>query len=237
MLSLLLTPIHLASRRCGEWLGHAASYVFRLPATQRATNVVAMAVVVLVQGQPLLHAAELPQVATGVNARFEGALAPVVTGNNMVVTQTADKATLNWQSFNIGAGAQVEFKQPQSTSVALNRIFDAVPSQVNGALKANGQVYLINQNGIVFGGDAQVNTQSLVSCQSRASRFTSWKTTPSTSTRRRRSPRTFSKQGGSPRLSGGGTACPGWPRHCLTDPLPLGRRCLLRFLRSFFTGR
>ncbi len=123
---------------------------------------VAGACLALIQGRTALQAAELPQVLTGVNARFVGAQAPVVTGNNMVINQFADKATLNWQSFNIGAGGSVEFKQPTSSSVALNRIFDAAPSQVNGKLTANGQVYLINQNGILFGTGAQVNTQSLI---------------------------------------------------------------------------
>ncbi len=124
--------------------------------------VLAGACLALIQGRTALQAAELPQVLTGANARFVGAQLPVVTGNSMVINQVADKATLHWQSFNIGAGASVEFKQPTSSSVALNRIFDAAPSQVNGKLTANGQVYLINQNGILFGTGAQVNTQSLI---------------------------------------------------------------------------
>jgi filamentous hemagglutinin family protein len=114
------------------------------------------------QGQGALQAADLPQVLTGVNARFTGADAPVVTGNDMVINQFAERATLHWQSFNIGAGNSVEFVQPSTSSVALNRIFDAVPSEIAGRLTANGQVYLINQNGILFTSTAQVNTQSLV---------------------------------------------------------------------------
>jgi filamentous hemagglutinin family protein len=115
-----------------------------------------------IAGAGMAQAADLPQVLTGVNARFEGAQLPVTTGNSMVINQFADKATLHWQSFDIGAGNSVEFRQPSASSVALNRIFDAAPSEVNGKLTANGQVYLINQNGIVFGDGAQVNTQSLV---------------------------------------------------------------------------
>jgi filamentous hemagglutinin family protein len=108
------------------------------------------------------QAADLPQVLTGVNLRFDGAQLPVTTGSNMVIDQFADKATLHWQSFDIGAGHGVEFRQPSETAVALNRIFDGKPSEIRGRLTANGQIYLINSNGIVFGDGAQVSTQSLV---------------------------------------------------------------------------
>jgi filamentous hemagglutinin family protein len=140
----------------------AAGRIIARTAVRRAFWVMTGVLLALIQGQTAVQAAELPQVLTGVNARFEGAQLPVVTGNNMVINQVADKATLHWQSFNIGAENQVEFKQPSAAAVALNRIFDAAPSQVNGKLTANGQIYLINQNGIVFGKGAQVNTQSLV---------------------------------------------------------------------------
>jgi filamentous hemagglutinin len=78
------------------------------------------------------------------------------------ITQTTDFATYNWQSFNIGADSRVHFQLPQRTSVALNRIFQANPSQIFGALTSNGQVYLINANGFVFGAGARVNVGGLV---------------------------------------------------------------------------
>ncbi len=155
----LIRHVQALLRRLGR---AAVAAVIGCPAVQRATWVCAGMLLVLIQGQTAAQAGELPQVLTGANARFTGAQTPVVTGNDMVINQFADKATLHWQSFNIGAENQVEFKQPSASAVALNRIFDAAPSQVNGKLKANGQVYLINQNGIVFGQGAQVNTQSLV---------------------------------------------------------------------------
>jgi filamentous hemagglutinin family protein len=132
------------------------------PVAQRSALVLAGFLLVLIQGHTAARAADLPQALTGVGARFQGAAAPVVTGNQMVINQFADKATLHWQSFDIGANHSVEFRQPSSSSVALNRIFDAAPSQIEGRLTANGQVYLINSNGIVFGDGAQVNTQSRV---------------------------------------------------------------------------
>lgn len=86
---------------------------------------------------------------------------PVIAGNAMRITQESDKAILNWASFNIGQGQQVQFAQPSSSAVALNRIHQADPSRIDGQLTANGQIYLINQNGIVFGSGAQVNVNAL----------------------------------------------------------------------------
>ncbi len=91
-----------------------------------------------------------------------GQATATATGNQMTVTQIANKALLNWSSFNIGTGGTVNFVQPGATSIALNRIFQASPSQIFGTLNANGQIYLINQNGIIFKQGASVSTASLV---------------------------------------------------------------------------
>ncbi|HKI80706.1 MAG TPA: filamentous hemagglutinin N-terminal domain-containing protein, partial [Pseudodesulfovibrio sp.] len=88
--------------------------------------------------------------------------APTVTGSTMHINQESEKAILNWSSFNIGAGAGVDFKQPDASAVALNRIFQGDPSKILGALHANGQIYLINQNGFLFGSGATVNVHGLV---------------------------------------------------------------------------
>ncbi|MDR3416946.1 MAG: filamentous hemagglutinin family protein [Nevskia sp.] len=87
--------------------------------------------------------------------------APVVNGSNMTVNQTSNSAILNWQNFNIASGYSVKFNQPGTTAAALNRIWSGDPSVISGKLSANGQLYLINQNGIVFNQGAQVNVGSL----------------------------------------------------------------------------
>ena len=91
-----------------------------------------------------------------------GQATAVSAGSRLTVTQTSADAVLNWQSFNISADGSVKFVQPSSTSVALNNIFQASPSQIFGALNANGRVFLLNQNGIIFGPTAQVNVGSLL---------------------------------------------------------------------------
>ncbi|VVN92847.1 hypothetical protein PS718_02034 [Pseudomonas fluorescens] len=79
------------------------------------------------------------------------------------IEQTADKAILNWETFNVGRNTSVEFAQ-QSNWAVLNRVNDpkARASQIQGQIKADGTVMLINRNGIVFSGTSQVNVRNLV---------------------------------------------------------------------------
>lgn len=83
-------------------------------------------------------------------------------GNTLQINQTSDRAILNWEKFNVGTKNQVKFQQPNSTSIALNRIFQDDPSQILGKITANGQIYLYNKNGFVFGKDSTVNANTLV---------------------------------------------------------------------------
>ena len=79
------------------------------------------------------------------------------------VQQASRRAIYNWKSFNIGANATVNFDmQGGAGSSALNRIHDQNPSQIFGKLNANGEVLLINRNGIIFGKGAQINVQGLI---------------------------------------------------------------------------
>jgi filamentous hemagglutinin family protein len=87
---------------------------------------------------------------------------PSVTGNTMTITTPSRALGINWASFNIGSDASLTFNQPDATSRVLNRIWSADPSVIMGRLNANGEVYLINQNGILFGNGAQVNVGGLL---------------------------------------------------------------------------
>ncbi|ADL00986.1 filamentous hemagglutinin family outer membrane protein [Brevundimonas subvibrioides ATCC 15264] len=84
------------------------------------------------------------------------------SGNTMTVNQSSQTVAINWQSFSIGTESNVAFVQPDTTSVALNRVLGADPSLIMGGLTSNGQVFLINPNGILFGRSAQVNVGGLV---------------------------------------------------------------------------
>jgi fibronectin-binding autotransporter adhesin len=83
-------------------------------------------------------------------------------GNNMTINQTSDKLAINWSSYNIGANASVTYVQPNAQAVALNRILSADPSQIFGRLQANGQVILINPNGVVVGPGAKINVGAMI---------------------------------------------------------------------------
>jgi filamentous hemagglutinin family protein len=91
-----------------------------------------------------------------------GAAAISQSANTLTVQQHSTRAALDWQSFNIGSGATVNFVQPNSSSVALNRILGNEASQIYGRLNANGQVFFSNPNGMLFGAGSQVNVGSLL---------------------------------------------------------------------------
>src|SRR5450759_3809060 len=78
------------------------------------------------------------------------------------ISQSSQNVAINWQGFNIGQGEAVQFVQPNSNSVALNRVLGSDPSSILGSLSANGKVFLLNPNGILFGQGAQVNVGGLV---------------------------------------------------------------------------
>ncbi|MCK9364982.1 MAG: filamentous hemagglutinin N-terminal domain-containing protein [Syntrophales bacterium] len=78
------------------------------------------------------------------------------------IIQSTPNAAINWQSFNIGQREAVRFMQPSRSSVALNRVLGSDPSNILGSLSANGQVFLLNPNGVLFGKEAQVNVGGLV---------------------------------------------------------------------------
>jgi filamentous hemagglutinin len=91
------------------------------------------------------------------------------TRTNVTIVQKAQQALLNWRTFNIGKETTLKFDQSaggtnQSQWVAFNKVNDPTgrPSQILGRIEAPGQVYVINQNGIIFGGSSQVNTHTLV---------------------------------------------------------------------------
>ena len=104
---------------------------------------------------------------------WQNAKTPTQTTNNgqttVTVQQTAQQAILNWQTFNIGNQTTLIFDQSAGDSnvgnwIAFNKINDpsGIPSQILGTMKAQGQVYLINANGIIFGGASQVNLHTLM---------------------------------------------------------------------------
>ncbi|ELC2815978.1 filamentous hemagglutinin N-terminal domain-containing protein, partial [Salmonella enterica] len=84
------------------------------------------------------------------------------SGNRMTINQSTHGLVTNWNSFDIGRGHTVQFVQPDSSAVALNRVTGGHESQILGTLTANGQVMLVNPAGVMFGKGAKVNTAGLL---------------------------------------------------------------------------
>jgi filamentous hemagglutinin family protein len=78
------------------------------------------------------------------------------------INQGSQQLSLNWQSFDIAPNETVNFVQPGRDAIAVNRILGNSASEIYGHLNANGQVWLINPNGVLFGQGAQVNVGGLV---------------------------------------------------------------------------
>ncbi|MDZ4255093.1 MAG: filamentous hemagglutinin N-terminal domain-containing protein [Sulfuritalea sp.] len=91
-----------------------------------------------------------------------GAASISQSGARMDVTQTTDRAVLEWNRFDIGAAAQVNCAQPSASSISLNRVLAGEASQIYGRLTANGQVWLINPAGVMFGPGSRVDVGGLV---------------------------------------------------------------------------
>ncbi|RQS75548.1 filamentous hemagglutinin N-terminal domain-containing protein [Burkholderia sp. Bp8963] len=80
----------------------------------------------------------------------------------MSINQHTDKLITEWTSFSVDGGQRVTFNQPSTSSIALNRVVGRDASQIRGNIDANGRVFLVNPNGILFGSSAQVNVGGLV---------------------------------------------------------------------------
>ena len=83
-------------------------------------------------------------------------------GTSTLITQGTDRAAINWLNFDIGATESVRFAQPSASSIALNRVLGQNPTEIFGSLSANGQVFILNPNGVLFGKGAQVDVGGLV---------------------------------------------------------------------------
>ena len=84
------------------------------------------------------------------------------SGAITTITQATQNLSLTWANFNIAPQQTVNFVQPSTSAIAVNRILGTNGTQILGYLHANGQVFLINPNGIVFGPTAEVNVGGLV---------------------------------------------------------------------------
>jgi filamentous hemagglutinin family protein len=129
------------------------------PWSQRARLVATSALAGSLSLAVVSHAYAIPGGGVVVGGQ---AVISVTAPGALVHNQTTANAAINWRTFGIGQGESVQFVQPDAHSVALNRVLGSDPSVILGRLSANGQVFLVNPNGVLFGSTAQVNVGGLV---------------------------------------------------------------------------
>jgi filamentous hemagglutinin family protein len=134
---------------------------------KRASGAVLLAAAgfIAVPPAPTFAAPPNPPVATqlptgGQLVAGQATIAPRVN-NTLTVNQSSNRAAIDWQTFNVGSAARVNFIQPSSSAAILNRVLDPNPSQIFGRITANGQVFLTNSSGIYFSPTANVNVGAL----------------------------------------------------------------------------
>jgi|GEM_PF-2328881 len=128
----------------------------------RAAGVIgAVAIASLSSAQLYAHEIDSGTLPTGATVTA-GQVNIAQEGKVLTVTQDSNRAAVNWQQFSVGSDAAVNFAQPSASAAILNRVVGHEASVIDGALNANGQVFILNANGVLFGKNAQVNTAGLV---------------------------------------------------------------------------
>lgn len=120
-------------------------------------NVISLIILTTYTGAAYASAQDLPQKDKVVVGQADFSQ----TADKMTI-KTSDKVQIDWKSFDIGKKKEVEFIQPNSNSVAYNRVIGGNASQIQGKLTANGKVYLANPNGVIITKEAEINVAGLL---------------------------------------------------------------------------
>jgi filamentous hemagglutinin family protein len=111
---------------------------------------------------PAFAQAPQPALPTGGRVVAGGATITAPAPGQIQINQTTPRAAIDWQSFSVGQGGQVQFQQPSASAFALNRVTGPDASVIAGRITANGQIAIVNQSGIVFTPTARVDVGALV---------------------------------------------------------------------------
>lgn len=105
-----------------------------------------------------------PQVLAGPEAgRIVGGRGSIdQSGLNTTIQQQTDRMAIDWESFNVAADERVQFIQPSSSSLALNRVLSHTGSEIHGRIEANGHILLVNPNGVFFGENSHINVGGMI---------------------------------------------------------------------------
>lgn len=135
-----------SEQRAGRAISRRRATRLALVATTALTPFVAWAEALPTGGQVIQGAAQIAQ--------------PSSTQLN--VNQSSQRAVINWDGFSVGQGNTVQFNQPGKNSAVLNRVTGPLSSRIDGSIRANGHVYLVNPRGVVVGPTGRVDAQGFV---------------------------------------------------------------------------
>lgn len=124
-------------------------------------NVISLIILTTYTGATYASTQGLPQEGLPQHHETVSGTATVTTIADKMTIKTSDKVQIDWKSFDIGKDKEVKFEQPDSNSVAYNRVIGGNASQIQGKLTANGKVYLANPNGVIITKEAEINVAGL----------------------------------------------------------------------------
>ncbi|MCB1909000.1 MAG: filamentous hemagglutinin N-terminal domain-containing protein [Rhodocyclaceae bacterium] len=113
---------------------------------------------------PLAHAAPEGGVVSGGQASISR------SGSQTRIEQRSERAIIDWHGFDVGVAESVQFRQPSASAATLNRIDSGRPSQIDGSLTANGQIFIVNRAGVIFGRGARIDVAGLIATTSNIAR-------------------------------------------------------------------
>lgn len=120
-----------------------------------------MALALILTAQPLVPHYALANPQQGTITHGSASISGEGTAQ-MTITQSSDRAVIEWDSFNIGSNERVDFHQPSSGSVTANKVTGADPSQILGQISATGKLLIINGNGVIFGADSVIDAAAFI---------------------------------------------------------------------------
>jgi filamentous hemagglutinin family protein len=115
---------------------------------------------------------------TATNLQTTAGVNVTANGNSLTFT-TPDKAVLTWQAFGsgtdtIGVNDALSYVLPSKNASVLNIVAGGASTTIDGSVTSNGNVFVLNPNGLLVGGGARIETNRLVLSTSDNTTFASF---------------------------------------------------------------
>lgn len=151
--------------RASKWNGAAGGFVILRGCSRRglmSSTALQAAVTVAVLAIHPAAAQLAPNTRPVGGSVVAGQASITQTPAKTTVNQSSQNAVVNWQGYNVGSAHTVQYVDPSSASITLNRVTGPNPSEIAGRIQSNGNVIIVNQAGVLFDKGAQINTAGLI---------------------------------------------------------------------------